>query len=132
MTELRFRVPRGVYDRMTLLAALTGDRRREWVIRALTRAVEDGLRHFPVHVCWLRPGCTIFSLAGSTYTPIAKAAGGERAWPIEVVEMPSILTPFRQGWRVDVTTDTGGFEGRGVCVAIDSVVGEPIPHRPGG
>lgn len=130
MVELRFRVPRGVYDRMSLLAALIGARRREWIVQALTRAVEDGLRQFPVHVCWLRPGARIFSLRGTTYTPIANAAGGERAWPIEVVEMPSVLTPFRQGWRVDVTTDTGGFEGRGVVVAIDDVVGQPVPHTP--
>jgi len=128
--ELRFRIPKGVYDRMNVLCSLSGERRLEWIVRTLVAATEEGLRQFPVHVAWLRPGATIFSVVGSTYTPVAKAAGGERAWPIEVVEMPSVLSLSRQGWRIDVTSDTGGYEGRGVCVPLEDVVGEK-PHTLG-
>lgn len=128
--ELRFKVPQGIYQRLCLLVALAGERRVVWLTRKVSEAVEEGLRQFPVHVAWLRPRATIYSLSGRAYTPIAKAAGGERAWPIEVVQMPNPLSPTGQGWRVDVTTERGGYEGRSVYVAIEDVVGEepPVNH----
>ena len=121
--ELRFRVPRALYDSLTLYCALTGEHRVEWCRRNLLAAVEAGLARFPVRYCWLRPGATIYSLAHGVYSPIARAAGGERAWPIEVVELPSVLSGSRQGWMVDITAERGGFEARGVYVSLESVVG---------
>lgn len=123
LVDVRVKIPRVLYERMTILCLLRGEIRHEWMRTALLNAIESGLAAFPARVVWLRPGATIYSRDGSTYTPICRAAGGERAWPIEVVPFPSTIAPDRQGWCVDVTSDSGGYEGRGVFVAMDDVVG---------
>lgn len=129
--ELRFKIPKSVYDRLMLLVALAGEQKVVWLTRQVSALVEDGLRRFPVHIVWLRPGATIYSVSGRTYTPIAKAAGGERAWPIEMADLPRVISPSGQGWRCDITTERGGYEGRSVFVAVEEVVGQEPPMPPG-
>lgn len=128
MVEARFLVPRGFWDTLTLYCALTGERRLEWLRRTLIDGLERGMAAFPVRFCWLRPGVTVFSHARGVFTPVAVAAGGERAWPIEVVPFPSALSPLKMGWRIDVTSDAGGFEGRDLFVPVEAVVGQKPPN----
>ena len=52
---------------------------------------------------------------------------------LHVREAQWIVDNAQASWAFvtrDVTTDTGGFEGRGVVVAIDAVVGQAPPHTP--
>ena len=128
---VRFHIPRGTWERFLLLVALTGQRKTDVLRRAVAEVIEHELARFPVRVVWLRPGATIYGREGSRWTPIAKGAGGERAWPIELAEMPAAYSPTRVGWRCDITSE-GGYEGRGVFVAIEDVVGAEIPGGPPG
>lgn len=129
--QYHIRVSEELGTRVDLLVALTDSRKhgrwQRFIERLLIEAVDKGLVSFSGVHLWLRPHAHIFSLtAPGAYTLVAQGAGGERVWIIEPARgLPPMEGEERQqdGYRVDITSDEGGFDGRGVYVRGGDLLG---------
>jgi len=129
--QYHIRISQALAERIDLLVALTDSRKhgrwQRFMEKVLIEAVEKGLQQFGGVHLWLRPHGSIFSLtAPGRYTLLAQGAGGERVWIIEPVrDMPAAVENEapRHGYRVDITSDQGGFDARGVYVWAEDLLG---------
>lgn len=123
-------IHRWMWERMAFLLALRGEPRASFLRRTILAGIEEELKQFPTQRVWARPR-TVAYRKGSDgfYAPLCVLAGGERVWPIEVVDdLPAALHCRGLGYRCDLTEGEGQAPSvqRDVVLRIDDIANAPV------
>lgn len=137
--------PADLRARVALACSILGTSRAAFVRTAVDREADRVLFRRPGAWLWLRPGAAVYRLRSSSdgaLVPelLARAAGGERVWPLDRVDdLPEGLRPaedaggpqWTQGYLADVSP-AGGAEGsEGLSLRrVLVLLGDVMPRRP--
>lgn len=116
--------------KIRLVTSLRGDTNMsEWIRRAIENQYLHDMQQFPNVKLRARPDSQVFRTEGEgedlLFFPIAKTIGNERVFIIQSIGYLPQALGGKMAVRVDTLVDAGeqGFEGRGVVIASDDLMG---------